>query len=117
MALLRVVVVLRDLRAELDLADRDLLLVLARRLLLLGLLVLVLRVVQDAGDGRPCVGRHLDEVEVALLRVAQRFVGAHDTDLTAVLTDDADLGHTDALVDPRLVPLGRAPVEPAGNRH
>ena len=74
-ALLGVVVVLRDLRAELDLADRDLLLVLARRLLLLGLLVLVLRVVEHAADGRARLGRDLDEVEIALLRVAQRLVG------------------------------------------
>src|SRR3954470_9977274 len=117
MALLRVVVVLRDLRAELDLADRDLLLVLARGLLLLGLLVLVLRVVEDARDGRPRLGSDLHEIEVALLRVPQRFVGAHDTDLLAVLADDPDLGNADALVDPRLVPLGRAPVEPTGNRH
>ena len=51
-ALLGVVVVLGDLRAELDLADRDLLLVLARLLLLLRLLVLVLRVVEHAADRR-----------------------------------------------------------------
>ena len=83
-ALLGLVVVLRDLRPELDLADRDLLLVLARLLLLLGLLVLVLRVVEDAADGRARLGRDLDEVEVALLRVAQRLVGLHDADLVAV---------------------------------
>ena len=64
-ALLRLVVVLRDLRPELDLADRDLLLVLARLLELLGLLVLVLRVVQHAADGRARLGRDLDEVEIA----------------------------------------------------
>ena len=116
-ALLGVVVVLGDLRAELDLADRDLLLVLARGLLLLGLLVLVLRVVEDAADGRARLGSDLDEVEVALLRVAQRLVGAHDADLLAVLADEPDLGNADALVDPGRVPLGRAPVEPARDRH
>ena len=117
MALLGRVVVLGDLRAELDLADRDLLLVLARGLQLLGLLVLVLRVVEDAADGRARLGGDLDEVELALLRVAQRLVGLHDADLVAILADDADLGHADALVDPRRVPLGRAPVEPARDRH
>src|SRR4051794_653078 len=71
-ALLGVVVRLGDLRAELDLADRDLLLVLARLLLLLGLLVLVLRVVEHAADGGSRLGRDLDEVEVLALRVAQR---------------------------------------------
>ena len=75
MALLGVVVVLRDLRPELDLADVDLLLVLAGGLLLLVLLVLVLRVVQDPAHGRLGLGRHLDEVEVAVLRVAEGLLG------------------------------------------
>ena len=117
MALLGVVVVLRDLRAELDLADRDLLLVLARRLLLLRLLVLVLRVVEHAADGRARVGGDLDEVEIALLGVAQRLGRLDDADLLAVLADQPDLGHADALVDPGLVPLRRAPVEPTRDRH
>ena len=88
-ALLGVVVVLRDLRAELDLADRDLLLVLARGLLLLGLLVLVLRVVEHAADRRARLGGDLDEVEIALLGVAQRIGRLDDTDLLAVLADRA----------------------------
>jgi hypothetical protein len=50
--LLRLVVVVGDLRAQLDLADVDLLLVLARLLGLLLLLVLVLRVVEQAAYGR-----------------------------------------------------------------
>ena len=52
MALLGLVVVRRDLRPQLDLADVDLLLVLAGCLLLLLLLVFVLRVVEQAGDRR-----------------------------------------------------------------
>ena len=116
-ALLRRVVVLGDLRPELDLADHDLLLVLARGLLLLGLLVLVLRVVEHAAHRRLGLGGDLDEVEIALLRVAQRVLGLHDADLRAVVADDPNLGNADALVDPGRVPLGRAPVESAGNRH
>ena len=116
-ALLGRVVLLGDLRAELDLADRDLLLVLARGLELLGLLVLVLGVVQHAAHGRARLGSDLDEIEVALLGVAQGLVGAHDTDLRAIVADHSDLGNADALVDPRRVPLWRAPVEPSGNRH
>jgi len=38
-------------------------------------------------------------------------------DLVALVVDQTNLGHTDALVDLRRVPLGRAPVEPARNRH
>ena len=116
-ALLGVVVVLGDLRAELDLADRDLLLVLARLLLLLRLLVLVLGVVEHAADGRLGLGRHLDEVEVALLRVAQRVVDLHHADLLAVLADQANLWNADALVDPGRIALWRAPVEPTRDRH
>jgi hypothetical protein len=81
-ALLGVVVVLGDLRPELDLADRDLLLVLAGGLLLLGLLVLELRVVEDPADGRARVRSDLDEIEIALLRVRQclgRLDDASDT--------------------------------------
>src|SRR4029077_16861740 len=70
--LLGVVVVLGDLRAELDLADRYLLLVLARLLELLSLLVLVLGVVQDATDRWARLGGDLDEVEVAFLREGER---------------------------------------------
>ena len=117
MALLGRVVVLGDLGPELDLADVDLRLVLLGLLDLLGLLVLVLRVVQDAADGRLGLGGDLDEVELLALRVAQRLLGRHDADLLAGLVDEPDLGNADALVDPGGVPLGRAPVEPARDRH
>jgi hypothetical protein len=115
--LLRVVVVLGDLRAELDLADRDLLLVLLRLLDLLRLLVLVLRVVQHAAHRRARLGRDLDQVQVALLGEAERIGRLHHADLVALVVDHPDLGYANALVDPRRIPLGRAPVEPAGNRH
>ena len=116
-ALLGVVVVLRDLRAELDLADRDLLLMLARLLLLLRLLVLVLGVVEHAADRGLGLGRDLDQVEIAFLRVAQRVVDLHHAELLAVLVDQTNLGHANALVDPRRIPLRRAPVESARDRH
>ena len=117
MALLGVVVVLGDLRPELDLADVDLLLVLARGLLLLVLLVLVLRVVQDAADRRLGIGRHLDEVEVAILSLTQGVLGAHDPHLLAVLVDETNLGNADAFVDPGGVALRRLPVETSWDRH
>ena len=91
-ALLGVVVVLGDLRAELDLADRDLLLVLAGGLLLLRLLVLVLGVVEHAADRRARLGGDLDQVEVALLRVGERVGGLDDPDLLAVLADSRTSG-------------------------
>ncbi len=116
-ALLGLVVVRRDLRPQLHLADRHLLLVLARRLLLLLLLVLVLRVVEHAADGRARLGGDLDEVEVPLARILERLVGLHDADLLALLVDQAYLGDTNTLVDACRVPLRRAPIEPARDRH
>ena len=117
MILLRVVVVLGDLRAELDLTHRDLLLVLPSRLLLLRLLVLVFGVVEDPTHGRTRVRGDLDQVEISLLRVRERFGGLDNSDLLAILADEPNLGHAYALVGPRLVPLRRAPVEPSWDRH
>src|SRR5215203_5845275 len=115
--LLGLVVVGRDLRAQLDLADVHLLLVAPRGLGLLLLLVLVFRVVEHSAHGRPGVGSYLDEVEVALLRVAERLLGIDDTDLVAVLPDEANLRHPDALVDTGLVPLRHPPIELTRDRH
>jgi hypothetical protein len=116
-ALLGVVVVLGDLGPELDLPDVDLLLVLARGLLLLLLLVFVFRVVEHARDRRPRVGRHLHQVEVALARVVERLVGLDHANLVAVLADEPHLRDANPLVDPGEVPLGRTPVESPGDRH
>src|ERR1019366_4785458 len=112
-----VVVVLCDLRAELDLADRDLLLMLTRLLLLLRLFVLVLRVVEHAADRRLGLGGDLDEIEVAFGRIAERVVDLHQPDLLPVLTDQANLWNPDAFVDPGRIALWRAPVESTRDRH
>jgi hypothetical protein len=45
------------------------------------------------------------------------LIRLHDTDLLAIVADDAHFGHTDALVDAGRIPLGRAPIEPTRNRH
>ena len=117
MALLGVVVVLRDLRPELDLPHVDLLLMATRGLLLLGLLVLVFGVVEDAAHRRACIGSHLDEVEVTLLRVGERVGSLHDSDLLTVLAYEANFRNANPVVDPSLIPLGRAPVELSRDRH
>jgi hypothetical protein len=115
--LLRLVVVVGDLRAQLDLADVDLLLVLARLLGLLLLLVLVLRVVEQAAYGRPRVRRDLDEVEVGLAGDPPRLVGVDDADLLAVGADQAHLRNADALVDAGRIPVGGTPIEASRDRH
>ena len=90
---------------------------LAGGLRLLLLLVLVLRVVEDLADGRPRLGRDLDEVELGVGGDPLRFGGVDDADLLAVGADQPHLRNADAVVDPGLVPLRRAPIEPARDRH
>src|SRR5581483_5808147 len=101
-ALLRLVVVLADLRSELDLLDVDLSLVLARRLRLLLLLVAVLAVVHHPGDGRVGLGRDLDEVEPSRVRVLAGLVRLLDAELLPVLVDQAHARDADRFVDARL---------------
>src|SRR6266700_2327295 len=83
-SLLGVVVVDADLRPELDLLHLDLALVLAGLLRLLLLLVLVLPVVHDLGDGRVGLGCDLDEVEVLAVGVVARLVRGLDSELAPV---------------------------------
>jgi hypothetical protein len=116
-ALLGAVVVVGDLRPQLDLADVDLLLVLAGLLGLLLLLVLVLGVVEQPADRRARVGGDLDQVEIGLAGDLQGLLGVDDTDLLAVGADQADLGNADALIDPGLVPFRGPPVESSRKRH
>src|SRR5215216_3199122 len=87
-ALLRLVVVISDLRSHLDFLDMDLRLVLARRLRLLLLLVPVLAVVHDPGDRRIGVGSDLDEVEVLPEGVLESVVTGLHADLSAVGVDE-----------------------------
>jgi hypothetical protein len=37
--------------------------------------------------------------------------------LLSIDADEPDFGHSDAIVDPSLIPFRRAPVEPPWNRH
>src|SRR5690606_8703783 len=101
-ALLGLVVVGVDLRPELLLLDRGELLVAAGLPGLLRALVLELAVVHELADRRAGLRRDLDEVELGLLRKAQGVLDAHDSDLFAVRSDQANLGNADAVVDARL---------------
>ena len=51
-------------------------------------------------------GRHLHQVQIALLGHPQGVRQRHDADLLAVLADEADLTGADAVVDPVLVGRG-----------
>ena len=77
----------------------------------------MLRVVEDADDGRAGLGSHLDQVQVALLRIGQCLLDGDYTHLVAVIAYQPHLRDPDPVVDSRGVPLGRAPIEPARDRH
>src|SRR5262245_35861830 len=96
--LLEVVIVLVDLRTELDLFDLDHALVLLRFAAALLLLVLILAEVHDSADGRYRSGRNLDQIQPFLLGDRQRGGRRHDPELLPVLVDHADFSNTDAFV-------------------
>ena len=101
MALLRAVVVRIDLRAELDLLDDRLRLVLAR---LPGLdrgLVLELAVVNELADRRPRSRCDLDQVEIGFGSQLKCLTDRDDPDLLPLRSYEPDLGSTDALVNTR----------------
>src|SRR5690606_22225920 len=109
-ALLELVIVLVDLRAELDFLHLDGLLVLPRLALALLFRVLVLPVIGDPAHGRRGGGRHLDEVEALLPCERDGLRRRHDAELRARLIDHPYFTNTDALVDPD-------PVVPSGTTH
>src|SRR5436190_15221637 len=101
--LLELIVVLVDLRPELDLLDQDHLLVLLGLPAPLLLLVLELAEVHDAADRRHRRRRDLDEVESFLPCDGQGLRRRHDAELLAGVVDDADFADPDALVDPHAI--------------
>ena len=106
------VVVLFDLRAELYFFEvRDVLLPL-RLLLLLVLLVLEFSEVHHAANRRLGGGRNLDQVQLTLLGVSERFSDAQDSYLLAVRPDDADRRNPDAIIDPDFLGCGDSPLPP-----
>src|SRR3954451_24345218 len=104
-SLLGVVVMDADLRAELDLLDVDLALVLPSLLRLLFLLVLVLAVVHDLRDRRVGLRGNLDEIEILGVGVLPGFVSGLDSELSSIVVNQADIRHADVLVDARRVPV------------
>jgi len=79
--LLRGVVVRVDLRAELDLFQPGARLLLARFLLADISLVLELAVVHDPTHGWISLRRYLNEVQIQLTRLTERFTRVHHADL------------------------------------
>ena len=100
---LEVDVVATGLRADLHFLQQGRGRLLARFLRLLLLRVPVLAVVHDAAHRRIGTGRDLDQVELLLLRDAQRVGRQHDPELRAVGVDHADLAGADVVVDSRLL--------------
>jgi hypothetical protein len=90
-----------DLRAELDLLDDGLRLVLARFPRLKRGLVLELAVVHELTDRGACGRRDLDKIQVGLLREPERLGDGDDPDLLTLGADEPDLRCADTLVDAR----------------
>ena len=97
------VVVLVDLGPELHLLDDDVRGLALRLPAPLFLLVDVPAVVHDPADRRVGVGRDLDQVELLLTGLGQRFREGLDAELFALGTDEEHLAGSDAVVDPDLV--------------
>jgi len=115
-SLLRLVVVLADFGTELDLLDDDLALVLARLLRLLLELVAVLAEVHHAADRRVGLRGDFDEVEVPFGGVLLREPDRLDPELLALLIDEPDLRHGDAVVDADPGLVGPVPHESVSRR-
>ena len=96
---LHVEIMLLNVRPQLDLLDRDDLLLLLRLFLPLLLLVTVLAEIHDAADRRLCLRRDLDEIEMLLFRHAQGVARRHDAELLAGRARDAHLANADFFVD------------------
>src|SRR5699024_5549515 len=107
--LLGLVVVRVDLRAELDLLDDRVRLVLARLACLDRGLVLELAVVHQLGDRRTGGRRDLDQVEIGFLGQTQCVLHGNDSGLLTVGPDESDLGHPDAVIDAGLGADGTPP--------
>ena len=95
------VVVVR-LGTDLDLFDLDDGLLPLGFALLLLLFVLVLAEVEDLADGRVALRIDLYEVETDFTGAAQRLVSRQDSQIRAVLRNDAHLGYANPVVDSNL---------------
>ena len=88
-----------DMRLEAHFLEKARLLLLARFPLLLILLVLELRVVEDFADRRIRLRGYLDQIEAALTSYRQGFADGFDAYLRAVGVYDSDLVGRDPIVD------------------
>jgi len=98
LVLFGLVVVLVDGNGELDLFDDDDFLLLACCSLALIFFVEVFAVVLDFADWRDGVGGDLYEVEGTLPGHLEGLEGSHDSELFAILVDDADFAGTNTFV-------------------
>ena len=99
MALLDLEVMVVDLQTEANFLDFRGALVAARLTSLDLLVVLVLAVIDELGDRRLRVGRHLDEIEVRFLCQVQCDGSRDDSHLLAVRADQTHLGDANLVVN------------------
>lgn len=92
-------IVFFDADTELNLFDRDDLLILPRFLFPLGLLEAVLAVIHNLADGRICLRRDLNQVKTFVVSNLLRVTGRLDAELGTVGIDQANLGISDLFVE------------------
>jgi hypothetical protein len=88
-----------DRDGELDLFDRDDLLLLPRRAVALVLLVEELAVILNAADGWLGGGRNFYQVEATLAGYFKSFEGRQNSELFTVFVDDADFTRANSVVN------------------
>ena len=89
-----------NFRAELDFLDLVGVLVFPGFLFLLRLFVAELAVIDQAADGRRCIGRDFNQVHSLGARQVDRFAKLQDAKLLAILCDDPDFAGADFPVYP-----------------
>jgi hypothetical protein len=96
--LLGLVIVVIHIDAELDLFDRDRLLVLLGLALLLFLLVQIFPVIHDAAYGWLGGGRNLNQIQILGSRHFKRFERRHDSNLPAFVVNHANFTRPDTVI-------------------
>ena len=99
MPLLHIEVMVIDLQTETNFLDFCGVLIAACLTSLDLLVVLVLAVIDELGNRRLCIGRHLDEIEVRFLRKVQCDRGRDNAHLFALRTDQAHLRDANLVIN------------------
>src|SRR6478752_641655 len=91
------------LRTKLNFFDLDHRLLLFSKLFLFLFLILELAIINDLADGRLRIRRNLHEIQALFFSHLQSFIGRHNSYLIAFFINQADLRHSNSLIQPMFV--------------